>query len=132
MPLIVWQCGLVALGGSLGAVARFLSTRLLLVLCPAYVGGGTLAVNVLGSFLIGWAMGTSTGRTVLSDDWRIFLVPGILGGFTTFSALTYETTVLWSRAGGVWPGGAHLAANLILGLSAVAAGDAVGRWWDHR
>jgi len=132
MPLIVWHCGLVAIGGSLGAVARFLSTRLLLVLCPGYLGAGTLAVNVLGSFLIGWFMEVSTVRTSLSVEWRILLVPGLLGGFTTFSALTYETTAMWSRADEVWTGWAHLAANLILGLSAVAAGDAFGRWWNHR
>lgn len=127
MPLIVWQCGLVAVGGSLGAVARFLITRLMLVVCPAYVGAGTLAANVLGSFFIGWAMGVSPPRTSLSDHIRIFLVTGILGGFTTFSALTYETSVLWSRHGAAWVGWAHLAANLVLGFAAVAAGDAVGR-----
>lgn len=127
MPVIVWQCGLVALGGSLGAVARFLITRLLLAILPGYVGAGTLAANVLGSFFIGWALGVSPPRTTFGDDFRIFLVTGMLGGFTTFSALAYETSVLWSRHGAGWIGWAHLAANLVLGLAAVAAGDAVGR-----
>lgn len=119
---MVWQIGLVGLGGGLGAVLRFLVTKGLLALWPEYVGAGTLIVNVLGSFSIGVVLGRST----LADDWRMFLVPGVLGGFTTFSALTYETKVLWSQA--AWMGWGHLAANLILGLLAVAAGDAVCRW----
>lgn len=127
MPVIVWQCGLVALGGSMGAVARFLISRLLLVACPSYIGAGTLTVNVLGSLMIGWAMGVSPPRNSFSDEMRVLFVTGILGGFTTFSALTYETSVLWTRHGTGWTGWAHLAANLVLGLTAVAIGDALGR-----
>lgn len=130
MPQLLWHCGLVALGGALGAVARFLSTRSLLVFLPTYAGAGTLVVNVMGSFLIGWILGVTNPRTALGDDWRIFLVPGFLGGFTTFSSLTYETAAMSSRHGGLGLGSAHLAANLILGLAAVAAGDALGRWLD--
>jgi fluoride exporter len=129
MPQLLWHCGLVAVGGALGAVARFLSARGLLFLFPAYIGAGTLAVNVVGSFLIGWVLGVANPRT-LGDDWRIFLVPGFLGGFTTFSSLTYETAAMSSRHGGLGLGSAHLAANLILGLAAVSAGDALGRWLD--
>lgn len=127
MPAMVWQCGLVAAGGALGAVLRFLATRGLIIICPGYLGAGTLAVNVLGSFFIGWALGVSPPRTTLSDETRIFLVTGILGGFTTFSALAYETSLFWTRHGCGWLGWAHLAANVMLGLVAVAAGDAIGR-----
>ncbi len=121
-PQTAWQLGLVGLGGGLGAMLRFLATKGLLAFWPNYVGAGTLAVNVLGSFAIGLAM----GRFTLSDDWRIFLVTGVLGGFTTFSALTFETKTLWMQF--AWLGWGHLAANVILGLLAVVAGDAVSRW----
>lgn len=127
MPVLIWQCGLVALGGSAGAVARFLITRWLLAICPGYVGAGTLTANVLGSFFIGLALGVSSPRVSLSDDVRVFLVTGVLGGFTTFSALAFETSVFWSKHGGGWIGWAHLAANLALGLAAVAVGDALSR-----
>lgn len=119
---LAWQLGLVGLGGSLGAMLRFLTTKSLLELWPDYAGIGTLAVNVLGSFAIGVVM----ARTSLADDWRIFLVTGVLGGFTTFSALTYESKTMWPQSIGMSSG--HLAANVILGLLAVIAGEAVCRW----
>jgi CrcB protein len=122
---LFWQSGLVAAGGALGAVTRFLTTRALLGVCPGYIGLGTLTVNVIGSFAIGWILGSKFAG---NDDWRVFLVPGLLGGLTTFSALSYETFTLWTRVGGVWHGCAHLAANLILGLGAAIAGDTLARW----
>lgn len=124
-PHMAWQLMLVGLGGGLGAVLRFLATKGLLAVWPDYVGAGTLVVNVLGSFAIGVVLGKPT----FADEWRIFLVPGLLGGFTTFSALSYETKVLWSQA--AWMGWGHLAANLIFGLLAIAAGDAFCRWADR-
>lgn len=126
MALLLHQLLIVGLGGAFGAMARFLVTKFFVAVWPAYLGAGTLAVNVAGSFAIGVIMGWATHRNWLSDDWRIFLVPGILGGLTTFSALAFETALV-SRTGTAWLGGAHLLANVILGLLAVTAGDAASR-----
>lgn len=125
MTVFLWQTALVALGGAVGAVLRFLLTKALLVLWPNYVGAGTLLVNVLGSFAIGLVLGTAPRATSLSDDWKLFLVPGVFGGFTTFSSLTYETSLWWTRTG--WIGWGHLAVNLVLGIAAVIIGDRLGR-----
>jgi len=126
MPHALLQILLVGFGGALGAVARFLTSKALLAVWPAYLGAGTLVVNVVGSFAIGLVMGWATHRHWLTNEWRIFLVPGILGGLTTFSALAYETALI-SRTESPGLGGAHLLANLVLGLIAVLAGDAASR-----
>ena len=126
MPHPLLHIVLVAVGGALGAVARFLTSKTLLTIWPAYLGAGTLVVNVVGSYAIGLVMGWATHRHWLSEEWRIFVVTGILGGLTTFSSLAYET-VLISRTESPWIGGAHLVANLVLGLVAVLAGDATSR-----
>jgi CrcB protein len=126
---IAWQLMLVALGGASGSVLRFLVTKWCLALWPNYVGAGTLIVNVLGSFGIGLVLGISVPRTAVADEWRLFLVAGFLGGFTTFSALAFETSHWWMRA--AWIGWAHLAANLCLGLLGVAAGDFVGKLFNR-
>ena len=94
---LFWQLLLVGLGGGRGAVLRFLVTKGCLTLWPEYVGAGTLIANVLGSFGISFVLGISVPRTSLGDEWRMFLVSGFLGGFTTFSALTYETSHWWLR-----------------------------------
>ena len=81
---------LVGLGGGLGSIARYLCQRWTLRAFPHSFPLGTFAVNVIGCFLIGlfWGM---TFRTFQSNEnWKLFLMTGICGGFTTFSAFTLE------------------------------------------
>jgi CrcB protein len=52
---------------------------------------GTFAINVTGAFLIGLLMAPFTGRWQGHTNWRLFLVAGVLGGYTTFSSFEYET-----------------------------------------
>lgn len=124
--MIWWQLGLVGAGGALGAMARFLTSKACATWWQAYPAAGTLVVNVLGSLAIGLLMGLAAARPY-ADGWKVFLVPGILGGFTTFSALAYETNILWSQGHSAWIGWAHLAANVVIGLAAAALGDVLAR-----
>ncbi len=83
---------LVALGGALGAVARLLVTRAL----PDAFPWGTLAVNLVGSFAIGWLLASPASRVAGTPELKLLLVTGVLGGFTTYSAFNHETLALWS------------------------------------
>jgi protein CrcB len=77
------QLGLVALGGALGSVARFLGSGAVHRLFPGLAFPvGTLAVNVAGSLVIGLVGGLAEGRQFLVPDLRVFLLTGVLGGFT--------------------------------------------------
>ncbi len=114
----------VALGGSVGAVVRFLVSDALKTAWPTYAASGTLLVNVAGSLLIGFLLGVASEPKGLSDSMRLLLVTGFLGGLTTFSSLAHETVQLSVQDGngsltvGLW----HLTANVLLGLAAVWGG----------
>lgn len=81
---------LIGLGGFIGTVARFLSQQLVFKIYPAVFPYGTLTVNIAGCFLIGVFYTVFEKNNVLSPEWRLFLTTGFCGGFTTFSAFTYE------------------------------------------
>ncbi len=87
MSRFLWVC----LGGALGTGARYLlSGWALKALGPSF-SYGTLAVNVLGSFLLAGLMYAGTETTTISATTRIVLTTGVLGGFTTYSTFSYET-----------------------------------------
>lgn len=110
-----WRLVLVALGGACGAVARYTVSFLFGKAWPSFPWG-TLVVNVVGSFLLGLLMGaTASGRFLLDPAWRSFLGIGILGAFTTFSTLSYET-VEAVRGGSLAQALGMVLANLVLGL----------------
>lgn len=120
----------IALGGALGAVARYGLSGWVQGLAGSGFPWGTMTVNALGSAALGLAVAWLESAA-LSADVRSFATVGLLGAFTTFSTFTFETLALvrdgdWSRAGG------YLAGSLALGLAAVAAGFAAGtlllRW----
>jgi len=116
----------IALGGAIGAVSRhFLATRIM-----AYMGlgfpYGTLAVNVLGSFIMGLLVTLFAGKFALSQEARAFLTVGLLGGFTTFSAFSMETMLLFERHtfGLAF---LYVAASVILAVGGLFAGMMLGR-----
>lgn len=115
----------VAGAGAIGALARWgLSTAI-----GERLSGfpwGTLVVNVLGSFLLGLVFVLLTERFESTPATRLTLTTGLIGAFTTFSTFSLETIRLvedgaWGSALG------NVAANLVLGLVAVALGAALGR-----
>lgn len=116
MPAIL----LVAIGGALGAVLRWGSVTAVQRWAGDVLPWGTLFVNVVGSFLLGCLL-FGTARLDLSDGLRQLLVVGVLGAFTTFSALSWEVAVLlrdgaWLRAG------TYMVLSLVLGVGALVAG----------
>lgn len=88
------QLLIVGLGGAIGSIARFLVSKLNLHWHFLSIPMGTLTVNVLGSLLIGFIAGVSARTEVISSGMRLFLMVGICGGFTTFSAFTNENLTL--------------------------------------
>lgn len=81
-------------GGFLGTVSRYLSTRYITTWFPMSFPLGTLSVNIVGCFLIGVFYGMAEKGNLLSVEWRLFLMVGFCGGFTTFSAFTAENVAM--------------------------------------
>ncbi|MCE4599939.1 MAG: fluoride efflux transporter CrcB [Desulfurococcales archaeon] len=116
---------LVFTGGGLGALARWITSEWV----QERVSGslfpwGTLAVNVAGSFLLGFIMGAALLHGAFTRDERLFAATGFAGAFTTFSTFMYETLVL---LGEVSPtlALANLAVSIIFGLTAAYVGYVV-------
>jgi len=87
----------VALGGALGATGRYLVALGALRLFGPGFPWGTITVNVVGSLAMGVLAGLFAHRLQVSTDIRMFLMTGILGGFTTFSAFSLDVSVLLER-----------------------------------
>jgi CrcB protein len=110
---------LVFLGGGIGAVARYWFSGAVHRVLPADFPYGTMAVNVVGCFLIGIMMALFDGRTTMSPSARVFITIGVLGGFTTFSTFSFETVSLF-RNGEV----ARACANAFVTMTLCLAGTA--------
>jgi CrcB protein len=85
---------LVAVGGGLGSVLRYLTSGVAARWLGLDFPYGTLIVNVAGSFLIGLVQALAEKAAVLPEPARLFLSAGVMGGFTTYSAFSYETVRL--------------------------------------
>ena len=117
---------LVSLGGAIGSGARYLVSsgthRLLGTALPV----GTLAVNIVGSFLICLLMHLALSANLIGPELRLFLTTGILGGFTTYSAFGHET-FQFARQGSYAPAMLYVSATVVLCVAAGYAGDALAR-----
>jgi fluoride exporter len=117
---------LIALGGALGSLARWwISEALALAVGPAFPWG-TLLVNVTGSFVIGFAAGGTIGdtRLIASPFVRHFVMVGLCGGYTTFSAFSLQT-VSMLQAGDVGRASLNVVASVTTCLVATWAGYAL-------
>ena len=115
-------------GAVIGAVSRYAVSLYAVRTWGTGFPIGTLLVNVLGSFLIGflWAWFSESN---LSPAWRIFLFVGILGSFTTFSSFSLETLHLFQE--GNWKLAIlNMVLQNSLGLIAAAGGFLLGRWFS--
>jgi CrcB protein len=119
---------LVAAGGALGSVGRFWLAMAVGRLTGPEFPWGTILINILGSFVIGWfgALTATDGRFPASADTRAFVMAGICGGFTTFSAFSLQTVELL-RAGQGLRALANVAVSVLVCLAATALGLILAR-----
>jgi len=122
------QLLLVALLGGIGAVTRFLLSAWTLRSFGDAFPLGTLIVNVVGCGLIGVLFQLDASLRIVSEEWRVALAAGFLGGLTTFSTFGLETVRL-IELGRQAVAAANVIANLALGLVSVAGGMALVQWW---
>jgi fluoride exporter len=121
------QLLLVGLFGAIGAVSRFLVSAWTLRAFGDAFPLGTLIVNVVGCALIGVLYQLDASLKIVSDEWRVALAAGFLGGLTTFSTFGLETVRL-IELGRQTIAATNVLANLALGLVSVAAGMALVRF----
>lgn len=85
---------IIGLGGALGSFLRYYTAVLFLKWNHTAFPYATLTVNIIGCFIIGLLFSTSERYQWLSSNWRLFLITGFCGGFTTFSTFAYENLLL--------------------------------------
>lgn len=115
-------CLYVMAGGAIGTFARY-ALSLWALPFSRELPWGTIVINILGSFLIGF-FGTLTlahGRYPVTENFRLFVMIGICGGFTTFSSFSLQTLDL-IRSGAMVRAGANIAASVVFCVAAVALG----------
>jgi CrcB protein len=118
----------VAVGGAMGSVARFWLAGAMTALTGPRFPWGTLLINVFGSFVIGLVAGITLtpDRVGMHPDVRIFLMTGICGGFTTFSAFSLQTLELM-QSGDAVPAFGYAVASVVLCVLATYCGWLLGR-----
>ncbi len=117
----------VAIGGAIGSVGRYLVVVQLTRWLGIGFPWGTLAVNVIGGLVIGLLAELMALKWSVSPDIRLFLITGVLGGFTTFSAFSLEVVALAGR-GAMAAASAYVFASVLLSVGAVVSGMATIRW----
>ncbi|HRQ33213.1 MAG TPA: fluoride efflux transporter CrcB [Anaerolineales bacterium] len=115
---------LAGVGGFIGSALRYVLGGYVQGLSKGLFPYGTLAVNVIGCFVIGFLSQLAENRGVFSSEARVFVFIGILGGFTTFSSFGNETLNL-ARDGEMLGAFANIGLNVFLGLLAVWLGRTV-------
>ena len=117
---------LVFFGGGLGATLRHLVN----IFCARCIGTGfpwgTFIINISGSTLMGLIAGYLAVKGGASQHWRLFLMTGILGGYTTFSAFSLDTALLYER-GELGLAAAYILGSVVLSIAGLFAGLALMR-----
>ena len=117
---------LVGLGGGLGSIARYLCQRWFTQAHPGDFPWGTFVVNITGCLLIGIIWGVSMKWLNFAENWKLFLMTGFCGGFTTFSAFALEGTgLIREEKIGIFL--VYAGASVILGLLATYVGFKISR-----
>jgi len=125
-PLALSFILLVGVAGAVGAVSRYLLGRFVAERVNAQFPLGTLIINVAGAFLIGLLFALA-GQKVISTSEQVILATGFLGGYTTFSTMSWEGIQL-VRGGSTTNGMLYLSGSVALGLVCATLGLVVGGW----
>src|SRR6266481_1602669 len=116
----------ISIGAILGANARWIISRFAAKMLGPVFPYGTLFINVVGSIIVGFFMIWATERVLLDPRWRLLIVVGFCGAFTTFSSFAFETMAYFEQ--GQWLlMFTNFASNNFLCLGAVLAGIALAR-----
>ena len=117
----------IGLGGALGAISRFSVGHFSMIIWGTGFPYGTLAVNILGSFLIGFIAGLDAFVFHIPKEIKLLLITGFLGGFTTFSTFSLDTMTLLTR-GNYKPAFLYISISIFVSLIALWLGLKVCRW----
>jgi fluoride exporter len=116
----------ISLGAIAGANLRYWMSRYAVRLLGPVFPYGTLAINVLGSLVLGFFLVWTTERTIVDPRWRLLIAVGFCGGFTTFSSYAYETMAFFEQ--GQWALlTANFVSNNLLACAGILAGMALAR-----
>jgi CrcB protein len=116
----------ISLGAIVGANLRYWMSRGATRLLGPVFPYGTLAINVLGSFVVGFFVAWTTERVLVDPRWRLLVVVGFCGGYTTFSSYAYETMAFFEK--GQWALMAvNFVSNNLLACGAALAGMVLAR-----
>ena len=117
---------IIGFGGFIGAILRYSISGWIHKLFGSGMPYGTLAVNVIGSFILGFILFYSEDRQSFSPLWRSFIAVGIMGALTTFSTFSYETFAMMQESlylKAVW----NILLNIITTILAIWAGMVLSR-----
>ncbi|MGE0042327.1 MAG: CrcB family protein [Vicinamibacterales bacterium] len=120
------ELALVGLGGAMGSIARVLAGGLVHRWLPLTFPWGTASVNIVGSLLFGVVAGVGAARGGLAPETRAFVLAGLCGGFTTFSAFSYDTLEL-AMNGYTIRAAANAGGQVVIGVIAIAIGYSLAR-----
>ena len=120
------RLALIAVGGALGSVSRYLLSMAVLRTTGSLFPAGTFVVNVVGCVVFGMIAGAAEQRVQLAPDLRPFLLVGVLGGFTTFSSYAFESVSLIRDGQFVWAS-INVVGQVVAGLIGLAIGFALMR-----
>ena len=112
---------MVAIGGTAGALARYWLGLALHSLLGSRFPFGTFVVNITGSFIVGFVMAVLGDQISASANWRLLIVVGFLGAYTTFSALEFETLAMIQSGRGL-SALSYVVLSCVIGLAAVWLG----------
>ena len=116
----------VSLGAIVGANLRYILSRYAAKILGPVFPYGTLIINISGSFIVGWFMIWTTERVLVDPRWRLLVIVGFCGGFTTFSSYAFESMAYFEQ--GQWLlMTVNVFANNLLCMAAAIAGMALAR-----